>query len=183
MAFMATGITQAQEQTYRIGNYYEGYIINNDGEKVRGYIQYLDESQRYEKVLFKTEKKGKKSKYRPKDIQGYKVADVEYRSCQFKTVLFKQTKFLILAKDGCMQMLTWRQYDREDRAWTGEIVLKVNGEAVSTQTFVMSFAKKMAELVKDNKELYEKVKNKEKGYRLLSMEAIVDEYNEQCEEE
>ncbi len=96
VAFMATGIVQAQEPTYRIGKYYEGYILEKDGEKVRGYIQYLSESQRYEKVLFKTEKNGKKSKYKPKDIYGYKVADTEYRSCQFKTVLFKDTKFLIV---------------------------------------------------------------------------------------
>lgn len=182
IAFITTGILQAQDKTYRIGDYYEGYIVEKDGEKVRGYIQYLGESQRYEKVLFKKEKKGKKSKYKPKDISGYKVADTEYRACQFKTVLFKQTKFLVLEKDGCMEQMYWREYNSEDQAWSGEIVLRVNGEAVSTQTFLMGFAKKMAALVKDNKELYHKVKNKEKGYRLLALEAIVNEYNEQCED-
>ena len=81
-----------------------------------------------------------------------------------------------------MEELTWRQYDSSDQSWKGEIVLRVNGDAVSTQTFLMGFAKKMAILLKDNAELYKKVKNKEKGYRLLSLEAIVEEYNEQCEE-
>ncbi|MGJ8684074.1 MAG: hypothetical protein ACSHWW_05605 [Nonlabens sp.] len=182
VAFMATGIAQAQEPTYRIGQYYEGYIVEKDGEKVRGYIQYLSESQRYEKVLFKKEKNGKKSKYKPKDIYGYKVADTEYRACQFKSVLFKDTKFLQVAQDGCMEQLEWRKYDSDDQSWSSEIVLRVNGEAESTQRFVMSFAKHMSKMVKDNKELYNKVKNKEKGYRLLSLEAIVREYNEQCED-
>lgn len=179
--FTAT-ISHAQDQEYRIGTFYEGYIVNNDGERVRGYIQYLAESQRYEKVIFKEDKNGKKSKFTPKKIKGYKVAGVEYRSCNFKAVIMRDTKFLAVGKDGCMEMMSWRKYNNADRAWEGEIVLRVNGEAVSTQTFVMGFAKRMSALIKDNEELYNKVKNKQKGYRLLSLEAIVDEYNEQCEE-
>ncbi len=182
LALLFTATTSyAQDQEYRIGDYYEGYIVNNDGERVRGYIQHLDESERYEKVIFKEDRKAKKSKFKPKNIKGYKVAGVEYRSCNFKAVIMRDTKFLAVGKDGCMEMMSWRKYNYEDRAWEGEIVLRVNGEAVSAQTFVMGFAKRMSALVKDNKELYNKVKNKQKGYRLLSLEKIVDEYNEQCE--
>lgn len=182
LAILFTATTSyAQEEEYRIGTFYEGYIVDNDGERVRGYIQYLGEPDRYEKVIFKEEKNSKKSKFTPKKIKGYKVAGVEYRSCNFKAVIMRDTKFLEVGKDGCMEMLSWRKYDREDQAWKGEIVLRVNGEAVSTQTFLMGFAKRMSALVKDNKELYNKVKNKQKGYRLLALEAIVDEYNEQCE--
>jgi hypothetical protein len=44
----------------------------------------------------------------------------------------------------------------------------------------MGYADKMADLVKDDQELAAKIKNKEKGYSLLNIEAIVDEYNSNC---
>jgi hypothetical protein len=183
LAIVATAaLSNAQESTYRIGQFYEGYIVKKNGNEVRGFIQYLDESDRYKKVVFKEEKRGKKSKFKPKDISAYKVAGVEYRACNFKAAIMRDTKFLKVEGDGCIEQLSWRQYSYEDRAWQNEVVLRKDGEAISTQTFVLGFAKKMSAFIKDNKELSNKVKTKQKGYRLLSLEAIVNEYNDQCDE-
>ena len=47
--------------------------------------------------------------------------------------------------------------------------------------FALGFAKKMAEYISDNDVLSSKVKNKEKGYKMLQILKIIDEYNAACE--
>ncbi|MEO2061000.1 MAG: hypothetical protein ABGW76_13060 [Mesonia sp.] len=172
----------SQNAEYNIGYFYEGYIITNDGEEKRGFIQYLDESDRYEKVLFKAEKRGKKEKFKPKDIKAYHVADVTYHAVKYEDIPFKNEKFLILEKEGCLNQYYYRKYNNEDRAWETEVILKNDEKAISTQKFIMGFASKMAEMVKSNEELAQKVRNKEKGYGLFKLEAIVDEFNANCNE-
>ncbi|MDN3724886.1 hypothetical protein QRD02_10865 [Aequorivita sp. SDUM287046] len=165
-------------QNYKLGNFYEGYIIKIDGTKEMGYILYDDESVSYEKVTFKKEQKGKKERFKPKDIAGYKVADKVYHTVQFQDIPFKNTKFLVLEKEGCLNQYSYRTLS--EGAWSTSMILKNDEKAVNTQNFIMGYADKMAELVKDDKELANKIKNKEKGYSLLNLEAIVDEYNTNC---
>lgn len=170
----------AQGQDYKISQYYEGYIIKTDGTKERGYILYDDESVRYEKVTFKKDLKGKKERFKPKDIAGYKVADQVFHTVQFQDIPFKNTKFLVLEKEGCLNQYSYRTYS--DGAWSTAMILKNDDKAINTQNFIMGYAEKMAEMVKDDKELAAKIKGKEKGYSLLNIEAIVDEYNANCKE-
>ena len=58
---------------------------------------------------------------------------------------------------------------------------KGDEDAIGVARFVR-FAKQMSEYISDYEELAKKVKNKEKGYRLLSMMEIIEEYNEWYEE-
>lgn len=173
---------QAQEQKYRLFDFYEGYIITNDGTQERGFIQYLDESARYEKVVFKNELKGKKQKFKFGGIQGYKVADTEYKAVEYDDVMFKGRKFLIVDEINCISTYHFRQYNSDDQAWEAITVFENDEGAISYQKFGLSFAKTMAELVKADPEIAEKVLNKEKGYRLLKMYDIVDEYNAKCKD-
>lgn len=171
----------AHGQNYKVGNFYEGYIIKTDGSKERGYIYYDDESIRYEKVVFKKEQKGKKERFKPKDIAGYKVADQVYHTVQFQDIPFKNTKFLLLQKEGCLSMYSYRTLS--DGAWSTVMILKNDDKAINTQNFILGYADKMAEMVKDDTRLADKIKNKEKGYSLLNIEAIVDEYNANCKKQ
>lgn len=173
------GITTfAQDTNYRLFEFYEGYIIKKDGSRERGYIQHIDESDRYEKVIFRKELKGKKESFKPKDIGGYKVADKVYHAVQYEDIPFKNFKFLILEKEGCLNQYYYRKLS--EGAWSTEVVIKNDDKAVSTQRFIMGFSKKMAEMIQDDKELAAKVSNKEKGYGLFHIEAIIDEYNANC---
>ncbi|MDP2692352.1 MAG: hypothetical protein Q8O88_01775 [bacterium] len=165
-------------QDYKISNFYEGYIIKTDGSKERGYILYDDESQRYEQVIFKKELKGKREKFKPKDIAGYKVADQLYHTVQFRDIPFKNTKFLLLEKDGCLQMYSYRTLS--EGGWSTNMILQNSEQAINTQNFIIGYADKMADLVKADKTLAQKIRNKEKGYSLLNMETIVDEFNANC---
>ena len=168
-----------QSQTeYRLFSYYEGYVIKKDGSKERGFIQYLDETDRYKKVIFRKTKKDKRQKFGVKDIKGYKVADVTYHAVEFKGPVFKNLNFLIVEAEGCINKYGMRKL--EDGAWKGVIVYQKDGKAVSADVFALNFAKKMSEFIKDDKELATKVKNKEKGYRILAIDAIIEEYNTNC---
>src|SRR5690554_5271769 len=132
---------QAQDQKYRLFDFYEGYIITNDGVKERGFIQYLDESDRYEKVVFKKELKGKKQKFKFGGIQGYKVADTEYKAVEFADVMFKGRKFLIVDEINCISTYHFRQYNSDDQAWEAITVFENDEGAISYQKFGLSFAK------------------------------------------
>ena len=48
---------------------------------------------------------------------------------------------------------------------------------MALQDFAIGFAKKMSAFVADDEELSKKVADKEKGYGMLQIDAIVDEYN------
>lgn len=172
--------TSAQDQKYRLFDFYEGYIITNDGNKERGYIQHLDESDRYEKVIFKKELKGKKQKFKFGDIKGYKVADTEYKAVEFADVVFKGRKFLIVDEINCISTYHYREYDNEDGAWQTITVLENEEGAVNYQKLGMKFAKNLSEFLKNDNEIAQKVLNKEKGYRLIHMFDIINEYNENC---
>jgi hypothetical protein len=163
---------------YRLFDYYQGYIVKLDGTKEFGYIQHLDESDRYVKVIFRKTRKAKKQKFKPKTLKAYHVADVTYHSVKFKEVIMKAHKFLILESEGCINKYSMRQYDNGE--WQTTMVFSKDGKAVSASMFLLKFAKKMSEFVKDDENLADKVRNKEKGYRLLGIENIINEYNDNC---
>lgn len=181
VSVLATGFCQNNE--YVTGRFYEGYLITDDGTRERGYIQYLPEADRYEKIIFKAEKKGKKKKYKFGDVAGYKVADTEYKAVEYDDVMFKGRKFLIVDQTGCLNTYHYTEYSSEDGAWNTITIFENDQGAVNSQKFALNFSKKMAELVQAQPELAEKVRNKEKGYGLLQMYKIVDEYNANCEKD
>lgn len=178
MAFTLAGYSQ--EGNYRLFDYYEGYIVKGDGTKERGFIQYLDESDRYEKVVFKKTMDDKKEKFKVKDLAGYKVADTEYKSLEYEDVIFKGRNFLIVKDRGCINTYSMRKYDSEDRTWSTIFVLETEDRAVNYQKFALGFAKSFSEFLKDDAELSQKVRDGEKGYGLLRMDQIIAEYNERC---
>lgn len=179
----ATFSAQSQSPKYEPFQYYEGYIVKNDGTEERGYVQYLDEADRYQKVIFKTGHKEKKQKFKVGDIAGYMVAGTEYKGMQYDDVIFKQRKFLIVDERGCISTYHFREFDDDDRTWKTITVFENAEGAVNSQKFALSFAKSMGEFVKDNPGLAEKVRNKEKGYGMLKMYDIIDEYNADCQTE
>lgn len=176
-------IVLAQNNNYRLFDYYEGYIVKGDGEKVLGYIQYLDESDRYEKVIFRKDMQSKKEKYKVKDLTGYKVADTEYKSLEYEDVLFKGRNFLIVLDKGCINTYQMRKYDSEDRSWSTIMVVETKDRAVNYQKFGLNFSKSFSEFIQADDELAAKVRSGQKGYGLLNMEKIIEEYNQNCTEQ
>lgn len=180
LVFGLSTALSAQEDPYETNVFYDGYIVHKDGTKERGFIQYLYEADRYEKVVFRKEQGGKKLKYKTKDLDGYMVAEKTYKAVEYDDVIGKGRKFLAVDKEGCINVYYYTQRD-DDGSWSVINVFENDKTAVNYQKFALNFAKKMAEFVEEDAELSAKVAEKEKGYGMLQMHDIIEEYNERCE--
>lgn len=188
---------------YSSGTYYEGYVKETDGTVHQGYIRYSNPYTIQSTVEFYTDKTDKKSKvkYNTDDLSEYKVGEKIYHCIHYSGgLLDKPVKGNLLTESGCISSYVW--YDKADNYMTmtktaGEsdldfqnrkfppttIYLKKGEEKVhEISYFGLKFAEKMSEYVSDNEELSNKVKNKEKGYKMLNFDAIIEEYNKSCEE-
>ncbi|HTL82501.1 MAG TPA: hypothetical protein VL651_12400, partial [Bacteroidia bacterium] len=100
-------------------------------------------------------------------------------------LLDKPLRFNLVTKDG--EITEFNFYDetgaREaDGSWKYDVVyLKQHDAAfpkpVTLQYFGIGYAKKMSEYVADDADLSKKVADKEKGYGMLQLDAVIDEYN------
>lgn len=169
----------SQEDPFRLFQFYDGYIVHHDGTTERGFIQYLDETDRYEKVVFQKDKDGKKQKYKVVDLDGYMVAETRYKALEFDDIIGKTRKFVVITDEGCINSYFYRVLG-DDGVWSGMTIFETDKMTVNSQKFALSFSKKMAELLADDPELAARVANKEKEYGMLKMYDIVAEYNERC---
>lgn len=202
LALMTTDMN-AQDwssDVYKYGEDYPGYVIDEDGKKIEGFIRYQNRYKMQNEVLFFAEKGNKKSKtkYKTADLKEYMVADKMYHCIHYSGGLLKKpVRANLVVKDGCITQYVW--YDRAEnyalmqrganeteeefmnRMYPSKMVfLKDGDEPRSVDYFGLKFAKKMSEYVADNEELAAKVTAKEKGYRMLAILEIIDEYNANC---
>jgi hypothetical protein len=184
---------------YKFGAKYPGYIITSSGDTVRGFIQHNGRSDNQVKCVFWTNPDDKKTKkeYEPEDIKGYMVGDKTYRSIQYSGGLMaKPWRFNLLITDGHIAAYkfynkkgdhipgiqsrgmneTEAQYD-ERMHDEDQVFQKGTDKPVTLQYFGIKFSSKMAEYVSDYPELAKKVEDKEKGYGMLKILDIIDEYN------
>jgi hypothetical protein len=203
-AFFFIGNMSAQDwssKVYKYGTLYPGYVILADGKKVEGFIRYDDRYSMQNDITFFADKEDKKSKlkYSTGDLKEYMVADKLYHCIHYSGGLMaKPIKGNLVVKKGCITEYVWydkiegaamiqrgpneSEEDFYNRIYPPKTVYKnQNAEEVrSVDYFALKFADKMAEFVGDNKELANKVRNKEKGYGMLQILNIIAEYNENC---
>lgn len=188
---------------YRVGKRYPGYIVTLEGDTIQGFVKArmrcaytaVGKSNQNFCEFYRNEKDKKPlGKYKPNDINGYKVADKVYRSISYSGGLSKSKNFNLFVNDGHITTYhwyaaqegaasmrktpdeSWEEYDA--RRFTTSIVYQKGDERPrESNYYLMSFAKRVAELVNEHEDLAESVKNKEKGYRMLKFDAIIEEYN------
>jgi len=193
---------------YQQGKKYSGYIIKLDGDTVYGYIEaqrrtaidglgYSNQN-RVEFYLKETDKKPV-DKYKPDELKGYLIADKLYESINYSGGLLKKANFNLVIVDGAIRLYEWystREGFSSMRIQSGEsasdfdnrryetnlIVAKDPSEPISYSMLGLSFAKKMPELVRDNKELASKIENKETGYTWVNLFELIEEYNNWAEQ-
>lgn len=189
---------------YEIGKKYRGYIIKLNGDTVDGYIKALSKTvvdgmghSNQNRVYFYVNESDRKpvDKYKPDELKGYLIADKLYESINYSGGLFKKANFNIIIGDGAIRQYEW--YSTRDgfnmmRQQTGEswadfdhrryetklIIAKEPTEPIEYELLGMNFAKKMAVMVSDYKELATKVSNKEKGYKWVNFFDVINEYNQ-----
>jgi len=193
---------QNENIAYVSGGYMDGYVILKDGTQKNGFIRYSDPYNIQNTVVFFTDKDDKdtKEKFDAEDLTEYRVGEKTYHVIHWSGGMFdKPLKGNMLVEDGCIRRYTW--YNRPEsvlaavqnpgesdadfleRKYSPQTVYNHVGKekAYQQSDFGLKFAKKMSEFVEDNAELAEKVANKEKGYKMLNMLSIIEEYNENCE--
>ncbi len=202
--FIALTASYAQDwssDVYRGGELYPGYVIDASGKKSEGFIKYQNRYTMQNEVLFYTDKDDKKSKQdlKTKDLTEYKVADKLYRCINYSGGLSgSAVRANLVVNDGCITEYVW--YNRAEnwaimqkgaseteeefmaRMYPSVMVFMKPGDEKprSLDYFGLGFAKKMSEYVSDNADLAKKVADKEKGYGMLKIQAIIAEYNAAC---
>ncbi|CAN5734209.1 hypothetical protein BH11BAC7_BH11BAC7_26190 [soil metagenome] len=173
---------------YKFGTIYPGYYVGEKGDTVRGYFMHNNQVQNQSKCeYYKNETDRKPTQvFGPEDISSYMVADKLYRSIHYSGgLLAKPLKFNLVTKDGGITTFLFynEMYEREaDGSIKNTVVyFKANDAAnpkpLSMQDFGIGFAKKMAAYVADDTALSTKVADKEKGYGMLQIDKIIEEYN------
>lgn len=184
--FFAAATTQAQDwtgQIYQVGKIYPGFYVTNANDTVQGYFMHGTQAGNQKKCSFYTNEMDRKpsKEFKPEDIKSYKVADKLYRTINFSGGLNnKALRFNLVTKDGG---ITQYVFYSEDGSATAEPVFHKPNDANNNKPlqmgyFALGFAKKLGEYVSDYPELAAKVTGKEKGYGMLNLLAIIDEYNE-----
>ena len=184
-------VVHAQDWTgkvYQIGMIYNGYYVTNTGDTVTGYFMHGNQVQNQQKCEFYTAETDHRatSIFKPEDISSYKVADKLYRSIHYSGgLLDKPLRFNLVIKDGAITEFTfynemWEKND-DGTLKSDDVFLKYNDAAnpkpVTLQYFGIGYAKKMSEFVSDDADLSKKVADKEKGYGMLNLLEVIDEYN------
>lgn len=190
-------------KVYQVGKKYPGYIITLEGDTVEGFLKAQSRcaiagigSSNQNEAEFFTHEEDKKAtmKYKPDDIKGYKIADKVYESINYSGGLTKKPNFNLVTTDGAIRVYewystkegysmimqqsgeSWQDYDAR-RFDTKIIIAKEPDAPMEHSTLGLSWAKKMPELISDNKEMAAKVANKESGYKFLNMFEVIEEYN------
>jgi len=155
---------------------YPGTVTTLDGQIIKGYIANHDNEENQEKCTFYLDDHDGKSKtvYKPKDLLGYSVENFQYKSINYSgNISFGKAgrSFVFIAKPGAIT--TFIYFLRgEQLVWQ-----KGDDEPVSNSSMLLSYRKSLLKLVGDDAELAAKIEGKEKGYGMLNLDAIVDEYN------
>lgn len=170
---------------YVIGRKYPGYYVTHTGDTVNGYFMHGTKQQNQLRCdFYKAETDASPdAKFFPEDIQSYKVGDKLYRSIHYSGGLLKKPlRFVVVVKDGGISQFTFYSEDPTTPNEETTVYYKAkdtdNPDPMTLQDFGLGFAKKMSAFVADDEELSQKVSDKEKGYGMLQIDKIIDEYNE-----
>jgi predicted nuclease of restriction endonuclease-like RecB superfamily len=185
------------------GSVLPGFIINLNGDTVKGYLLNINLWMNQHMTFFYTspDDPDHRIKYRPKEIKAYQVGNRFYESMKYPfSYSLYPYNFILRKVDGPIKHYIW--YYNENRAklmspdvsveelgkafvyeenelWKDEFARKGDGELTPFDfKFLVKFAKNMAAYVEDDRSLSQKIKDKVKGYQSVDIERIVREYNE-----
>jgi hypothetical protein len=189
------------KENYEVGKKYAGYIVKNNGDTIKGYIVAQERSaltdlsaSNQTNVIFYIDPEHKKQKFKPTQLKSYMVTGKIYRSIKYSGGFSNSLAFNLLVKEGAisqyewyalkegagsiMQKLgeTWEDFNK--RRFSAKVVFQKKDEKPLAITKLMTnFSRRVSVLVAENKELATQVRNKKKGYRMLSIFKIINEYN------
>ena len=158
---------------------YAGYIIyTGASDTVKGWIEFRSASDNQEQCIFYGQQNDKKpvEKYSADQIKAYGINGRHYRSIYYSGGLISsKLRFNLLFNDAGIGTYKWLSDGKES-----DVFAKINDPKTVPHTqdyFVLKFKSKMAEFVADYPELSKKIADGEKGYGIMKIFDIFDEYN------
>ena len=186
------------------GSVLPGFIITLQGDTVKGYLLNINLwlNQKMTFLYKDPDDREGRVRYTPKEIRAYQVGPRYYESTKHPfTNSIRTENFLLRKVDGAIKYCVW-YYDEdksklmvwdkisladigkaflfdESELWKEEFGKKKNEETIMPFDFkfLLKFARNMADYVKDDVELAQKIANKTEGYKNINIEAIIREYN------
>lgn len=181
LAIMALCASMAWAQPdYQVGKMYEGYILLDDNTREEGFVVFEDPVKRSQRVVFYKNANDRRSKkiYKPKKLNGYGVGSMQFKTLTYRNIL-KSTAFAELTQGGQISVYSvCSAYDATKGEYQCEMILQKGQDEPVVSTKFLRFADNMSDYVSDYEALATKIRNKEKGYRLLGMMNIIAEYNQ-----
>lgn len=202
--FPALGIAQEKQPEPERGSVLPGFIITLTGDTVKGYLLNINLWLNQKMTFFypNPDDREGRVKYTPKEIRAYQVGPRYYESFKHPfTNSIRSENFLLRKVDGPIKYYVW-YYDEdktklmvwdnisladlgkaflfdESELWKDEFGKKKNEETLMPfdLKFLIKFARNMAEYVKDDAELAQKISGKTEGYKNINIEKIIREYN------
>ena len=196
------GFSQIDDNWEDVSEKLPGYVITNKGEKIEGYLKRFLKIKSQRKVKFFKTLDDKPVVYGPKDLKAYKIENDYYETHPYEGLSGKTKVFLLRTVEGKIALFDYYIRVEDDRGaemtlskkGNTEISLDFDGSKIQTeilavkegkdylkfasQKVIFSFKNVMSKYVSDYPELAKKIKGKEKGYRILAILKIVNEYNE-----
>ncbi|MCB0382521.1 MAG: hypothetical protein KDD05_04265 [Psychroserpens sp.] len=196
------GFSQIDDNWEDVSEKLPGYIITNEGEKIEGYLKRFLKIKSQRKVKFFKTLEDKPVVYGPEDLKAYKIENDYYETHPYEGLSGKTNVFLLRTVDGKISLFDYYIRVEDDKGaemtlskkGNTEISLDFDGSKIQTEILavkngddylkfasskvIFSFKNIMSKYVSDYPELAKKIKDKEKGYRILSILNIVNEYNQ-----
>jgi hypothetical protein len=158
---------------------YPGTVVTLDGTVIEGYVynNYRDKNQK--QCIFYKEKDGRgEHVYKPDELKSYTIENTEYRSVNYDGTLRlgKPGKnFVFVAQPGAITTYGYYSGSEQQIFWAKDKEAPVIGTDLT-----FGFKKNINKLIGDNAALSGKVERKEKGYGMLNIIDIINEYNAQA---
>jgi len=191
-------------ESYEYQQWYSGQVVTVEGETITGEIQWLNRQYNQRRVNFRNaggEKIYKNTELKSYTINGQKYQFIDHKDYgkRYAAVVTEGGiniyNYYMLKSEASIKATNTVTYDENGRAinnieFTRErkdedfenYIMAIKHDKpkmiqIGSPTFMMNFKKNMSEYVSDYPELAAKIKNKEKGYKMLARDKIIIEYN------
>ncbi|KQR71145.1 hypothetical protein [Pedobacter sp. Leaf176] len=159
---------------------YPGTITTLDGKLLNGYILNGNNIDNQKECIYYSDYRDERTRkrYKPTELKGFSVENQQYKSMSYSgTLKFGKAEqhFVYLSKPGAISTYIYYSPNAQ-MLWA-----KGDEEPVNPSSLALSFRKSILKLINDDAELAKKVDGKEKGYGILNMESIINEYNTHVE--
>jgi hypothetical protein len=165
-----------------LGQWVDGYIITSTNETVKGKIAYQHFAANQTNITFSVDGTAAKSEiFRPGDLLEYFMQETHWLSTKNTTIQAEDNEdlFVLMVRQGPVSLYEYYLEDAEaSGGWkTISLIKKLDENYHIAGNMLLGFKKKMSKYVSDFEELSRKINDKEKGYKVLNMNKIIDEYN------